>query len=405
MPRLRIPSFLLLTAASLIFLQFRIHPDHKAARIHRKVFTVDTHTDTPLNLMDSEISLGIDNSFQNRGKIDFIRMKKGGLDAVFFAVFVGQGERSPEANEKARFRALAIIDTVTHAVARYPDLAAIVYTPQEAYQLESEGRLAIFLGMENGYPIGQDLSMISTFYDLGIRYITLCHSKNNDICDSSTDPDGPEFNGLSEFGQEVVKEMNRQGMMIDVSHISDSAFYDVLKISSRPVIASHSCARGLCNHPRNLNDDMLRKLAEKGGVIQVCLISEYLIELPDDPRRDSAMAPIEEKYQHFDELSADEKAWVRADWQKIDDMFPRQLASIQDLVDHIDHIVRVAGIDHVGIGSDFDGGAQVSDCMDVSQMANITAELVKRGYSKRDIRKIWGGNVMRVFEEAHGNEH
>jgi membrane dipeptidase len=280
-------------------------------------------------------------------------------------------------------------------------LAKIVLNPDDAYQAEKEGKRAIFIGIENGYPIGNDLSLIGHFYKRGARYITLCHTRNNDICDSSTD--STEFNGLSDFGVQVVKEMNRLGMMVDVSHISDSSFYDVLKVSEVPVIASHSSSRAICNHPRNLTDDMLIKLAENGGVAQVCILSDYVKEMPINPQRDSAQNALREKYRGFDDLTDEEMKNARKEWYGINKTFPPNLATVQDYVDHIDHMVKVAGIDHVGIGTDFDGGGGVNGCYDVSEMQNITIELVKRGYTEEEITKIWGGNIMRVMREVQQN--
>jgi membrane dipeptidase len=253
--------------------------------------------------------------------------------------------------------------------------------------------------MENGYPIGKELSLVEHFYNMGARYITLCHTRNNDICDSSTDPDGPEYNGLSEFGKSVVKEMNRLGMLIDVSHISDEAFYDVIDITEKPVFASHSCVRSLCDHPRNLDDDMLKRLAENGGVIQICFVSSYLKELDPNPARDSVRQVLRTKYNNFRELSDERMAEARREWFEMERKYPPSMASVSDIVDHIDHVVALVGVDHVGIGTDFDGGGVVKDCFDVSQMENITVEMVRRGYSKSAIQKIWGGNFLRVFEQ------
>lgn len=260
---------------------------------------------------------------------------------------------------------------------------------------------AVFIGIENGYPIGNDLSMVEYFHYRGARYITLCHSKNNDICDSSTDT--TEHNGLSAFGNEVVEEMNRVGMMIDVSHISDSSFYDVIALSQVPVIASHSSARAICNHPRNLTDDMLKMISKNGGVAQVCILSDYVKEMPPNALRDSARNVLRIKFRDFIDLSDDEMKQARKEWREINKKYPSNLATVKDAVDHIDHIVQVAGIDHVGIGTDFDGGGGLSDCFDVSEMPNITVELFRRGYTKDDIRKIWGANLMRVMREVMGH--
>ncbi len=371
----------------------------KAADIHEKVLTVDTHNDTPSMLMRSDYNIAEKHDpRKGGGKLDFPRMKEGGLDAVFFAVFIGQGPRTPEGNTKAMKRALAMYDKIHETVKNNSDLAEMAYTPDDAYRIEKEGKRAIFIGMENGYPIGNDLSMIQKYYNLGARYITLSHTKNNDICDSSMD--STEHNGLSKFGEKVVAEMNRLGMMVDISHVSDSTFYDVLKITRAPVIASHSCARALCDNTRNINDDMLKKLAENGGVIQMCILSAYVKKPESNPERDKATKQLREKFQNYEKMSGEEQKKARQEWQAIQEKYPQSLATVSDMVDHIDHIVKVAGIDHVGIGTDFDGGGGLKDCYDVSEMGNITQELVRRGYTEEQIRKIWGGNLMRVFRQV-----
>jgi membrane dipeptidase len=343
----------------------------KAHKIHNKILTIDTHLDTPL-IMDiypdffgEEFDLS--QRYQNADfqgfvfrQVDFPRMKEGGLDAGFFVAFVPQGNRDEEGYQAAINEALGLIDLIYEKVDAHPDLAKVVSEPKEAYRLQKESKRAIYIGIENGYAIGKDLSMVESYYDLGARYMTLSHSSNNDICDSSTDPQGPEHGGLSPFGEEVVAEMNRLGMMVDVSHISDEAVRDVLAITTAPVIASHSNARVLYDHPRNLSDDLLDAIAENGGVVQVNL----LYVSPNDP------------------------------------VTGERTSTVLDVVDHIDHIVEVAGIDHVGIGTDFDGGGVVDGCEDVSKLEAITLELVKRGYTKNEIRKIWSGNFMRVFREV-----
>jgi membrane dipeptidase len=373
----------------------------KEKRLHQSLLTIDSHTDTPLNIIRRGQDLSVRADPKKTGsKVDFPRMKEGGLDGVFFAVFVGQGPRTPEGNEKAMQTALAIFDTLHAVIDRNHEIVALGLNSKDLEKINSQEKLAIFFGIENGYVIGNDIQMIKKYYELGARYITLCHSENNDICDSSTGHDGPEHNGLSEFGKEVVAEMNRLGIMIDVSHISDKTFYDVLGITRVPVIASHSCARALCNHPRNLDDDMLLALAKNGGVIQVCMVGEYLKEIPDSPERDSARQAIRSKYGNYSDLTPDKMEEFRKAWFAVDSIFPPVMATVSDFVDHIDHIVQVTGIDHVGIGTDFDGGGELEDCFDVSEMGNITFELLKRGYSRNDIQKIWSGNLMRVLGEV-----
>lgn len=374
----------------------------RALQIHAGSITIDSHTDTPLYLTRPGFDFGARQDARRHGsRLDIPRMQEGGLDAVFFAIFVGQGERSDSGNLKAFTRAELIFDSVIAVVERHSSSAEIATEAEEAIQLKKSGKRAIFTGLENGYPIGKDLGLIEHFYNRGARYITLCHTQNNDICDSSND--STEYYGLSEFGEKVVREMNRIGMMIDVSHVSDSAFYDILKLTTVPVIASHSSARAICDNPRNLTDDMLKALSENGGVAQVCLLSDYVKQMPPNPQRDSVMAILKVKYRNFADLSDAEMDSARMEWRTMNREFPPNLASVKDLVDHIDHMVSVAGIDHVGIGSDFDGGGGLEDCFDVSEFPNLTIELVRRGYSKEDIHKIWGENLLRVMREVKAN--
>jgi membrane dipeptidase len=373
--------------------------DRKTDKIHKSILSVDSHTDTPMKLLDPGFDISRRHDpYKDHSKVDFPRMKEGGLDAVFFGVFVSQGKRTPEGNLSAMHHADVIFDSIYSVLGRFGEQAGLAVTPADAYHLKKEGKRAVFIGIENGYPIGNDLSLVKTYYAKGARYITLCHTRNNDICDSSTD--STEFNGLSEFGKNVVLYMNKCGMMVDVSHVSDKSFYDVIALSKAPVIASHSCARAVCDNPRNMDDDMLRALAKNGGVIQMCILSAYVKKQKPDPGRDSAVAALRQKFRNFDDLSKTEKEEARKAWDALDDDFPHELANVSDVVDHIDHIVRVAGIDHVGIGTDFDGGGGVKDCFDVSQMKNITKELIRRGYTTGDIRKIWGGNLMRVMKQV-----
>jgi len=392
-------AFLIFACSNL----FAVNPDskkleRKAKKIHERVLTIDSHNDTPLRMIRPGFDWGERHDVKkDRSRVDLVRMKEGGLDGSFFAIFIGQGPRTPEGYAKAKERTMMIFDTLLSSINRYPDRVGLALTPEDAYKLEKEGKRIAFIGIENGYPIGKDLFMIQTYYDRGARYITVVHTKNNDICDSSTDTIG--YGGLSEFGKEVVKEMNRLGMMVDVSHASDASFYDILKVTKSPVIASHSCARALCDNPRNLDDDMLRALVKNGGVIQMCVLSSYVKTPTPNPPRDSAQAAVRKKFRGFENLTDEEMNQARKEWYAIEDKYPRELATVDDVVDHIDHIVAVAGIDHIGIGTDFDGGGGVTGCYDASEMGNITLELVSRGYSEEDIRKIWGENLMRVMSD------
>ena len=398
------PTLLFATLSLFIFISCTSSEERlerKAAAIHAEVLTLDSHVDTPLMLMREGFDIGKRNDPRDGGgKLDFPRMEEGGLDAAFFAVFLGQGSLNPEAYEQAHRRALHIFDLIHQAIDDNQDVAGLALTPDDAYRLRDEGRRGIYIGNENAYPIGKDLSLLQTYYDLGSRYMGLSHTRHNQVCDASTDNDPPLHNGLSDFGVKVVKELNRLGMMVDVSHISDQAFYDVLEVTKAPVVASHSSARAICDHPRNLDDDMLIALAENRGVIQLCILSAYVKELEASPERQEAFAELRERWNNFQDLTDDEMDQARSEWWAVNSKYPAPLAYVSDIIDHLDHVVDLIGIDYVGIGTDFDGGGELKDCYDVSELGNITLEMVRRGYSKEEIEKVWSGNFMRVFRET-----
>jgi membrane dipeptidase len=367
-----------------------------ADKIHASVFTVDTHCDTPMEFSDSTFDLGVRH---DDGCVDFPRMVEGGLHAEFFAIFTAQGLRDDSSCNKVHKKALDVFDQIYKNVSKNSAMAELAYSADDAYRIWKSGKIAAFIGMENGYPAGKDISRIKQYYDRGARYLTLAHTKNNDICDSSTDPKGPESDGLSPFGMQVVKEMNHIGMMVDISHISDKSFYDVLKITTAPVIASHSSCRALCCSPRNLTDDMLLALKENRGVIQICIFSGYLKTPEPNPEMDAKLKELQDKYGDYNSLTDEAKRMRRKEFMEIEKRYEK-FATVKDIVDHIDHVVQVIGIDYVGIGTDFDGGGGVDGCRTVAEVKNITIELLRRGYSKKDITKIWGGNVMRVLRQV-----
>ena len=375
----------------------------KARAIHGRVLTVDTHCDTASRLPGDTWDIGVRHEPGQRasGKIDLPRMAEGGLDAEFFAVFVGQGERTEQGYVRAKDWALKTLAAIHAMGDKYPDLVGLALTPDDAYRLEKEGRRAAFIGMENGYPVGKTLSNLEEYYKQGVRYVTLCHSRDNDICDSSTDRQDQEDHGLSDFGREVVAECNRLGMMVDISHASDQSFYDVLKVTKAPIIASHSSCRALCESPRNLSDDMIRALARNGGVIQICFLSNYVRAPKPNPDREKALQELQAKYGARRDIQ-DEAVRKKAmeEYEAINERYPEDKATLKELVDHIEHVIKLTGIDYVGIGTDFDGGGGVQGCDDVSEMFRVTEELVRRGHTEREIAKIWGGNVMRVFRRV-----
>lgn len=375
----------------------------RARKIHDRVLTVDTHCDTASRLLDGNWDIGVRHEPGQRasGQIDLPRMAEGGLDAEFFAVFVGQGERTEPGYAKAKESALQTLAAIRAMCARYANLVGLALTPDDAYRLEKAGRRAAFIGLENGYPVGKTLSNLEEYYKLGVRYVTLCHSGDNDICDSSTDDQDPEDRGLSGFGREVVAACNRLGLMIDISHASDQSFADILKVSKAPLIASHSSCRAICDSPRNLSDEMIRALAANGGVIQICFLSDYVRTPKPNPEREKAFQELRAKYGPRREIKDEavrKKLWE--EYEALNEKYPEEKATVSELVDHIEHVIKLVGIDYVGIGTDFDGGGGLADCGDVSQMFRVTEELVRRGHTEQEISRIWGGNIMRVFRRV-----
>ncbi len=382
----------------------------KANEIHEKIVTLDTHVDIPLNFATEELNPG---TRLERRKVDLVKMKEGGLDGVFFAVFVGQGERTPEGYEKAKEQALTKFDAI-HRMCEImnPDIVELATNPADIRRIEKTGKRIALIGIENGYVIGKDISLLEKYYDLGARYMTLCHGGHNDICSSSSSPrtdEGAEDTGLTEFGKQVVKEMNRLGIIVDVSHISKKSFYDVIETTKAPIIASHSSCRALCDVSRNLDDDQLLALKRNGGTIQICALGGFL--KTDSPERKEAVEMLQKEYnlprrrrgrqEALEKMSEEERSLYEKKLEELDQKYPPVgRANLQDYADHIDHAVRLIGIDHVGIGTDFDGGGGIEGFNDASEALNVTQELLRRGYSEKDIEKIWGGNLLRVWSKV-----
>ncbi len=373
----------------------------RALEIHDRVLTLDTHADTPLRMIQPGFDMAERHDPKETGsKVDYPRMIEGGLDAIFFAAFVAQDIRDDDGNTRAKALCLQMIDSIVVSTQRNEDIVGLAINPDDAYALEKAGKRAIYIGIENGYPIGQDLSNVALYFEKGVRYITLVHSSNNDLADSATDPNGPEHGGISAFGGQVVAEMNRLGIMVDVSHGNDSVFYDAIALSKAPIIASHSNARAVTKHDRNMTDEMLQLMAKNGGVVQLTMLADYLREAPANPARDSAMAALRAGMKPIGEMTPEERTALRQSFQELNEKYPAPPATVKHVADHIDHIVKIAGIDHVGIGCDFDGGGGIEGVFDASEVMNITIELVKRGYTEEQIQKIWGGNLIRIFKEV-----
>lgn len=374
----------------------------EARAIHERVLTIDTHVDIPFNYATDEVDPGQRGDFQ----VDLPKMEEGGLDAAFFIVYVGQTERTPENYEQAKADAMTKFDAIHRMTdSLYSDRIGMAYTADDVERIHEAGKLVALIGIENGYVIGKDLSLLQKYHDLGARYITLAHGGHNDIADSSTPRENlgdgeSEHDGISAFGEEVIAEMNRLGIMVDVSHISKAAMLDAVRLSQAPVIASHSSTYALRDHPRNMDDEQLLALKENGGVMQTVAFSNYVKADPEE--KTAALDSLRARMgivdrASFQALTEEERETYRAERDTIDAQWPGP--NVSDFVDHIDHAVQLIGIDYVGISSDFDGGGGVDGWQDASETLNVTAELVKRGYSEEDIAKLWGGNLLRVLRE------
>lgn len=355
------------------------------------MFVLDSHCDTPSMIYRLR---DITRSDDSHAHVDFDKLRRGGVDASFFAAYIPGALAGDEATRYA----LDLIARTRDCVARVPGLASLTTSAQQALDNKSKGLVSIFLGLENGSPIQQDLRRLKQFYDLGIRYVTLCHSRDNQICDSCATRE-KTWHGLSPFGREVVAEMNRLGILVDVSHISDESFWDVMKYSSKPVVATHSCCRALASHPRNMTDEMIKALAEKGGVIQ---INFYPCFLDDDFYKEFCSSDLAEKEDQAEEAFIADPADAskrQAYYESMDALKTLHRPSYTRIVDHIDHAVAVAGIDHVGIGSDFDGISVTPEGMeDVSMIGKVFEEMRRRGYTEAEIEKVAGGNFLRVMQ-------
>jgi membrane dipeptidase len=367
----------------------------KARALHFRAIVVDTHADTTQRLLDSAFDLGTRHA---DGGIDIPRMKDGGLDALFFSIWVPGTVTGPAAVD----RALRQIDTVRRQAKLHPDDLTLATTSGDIRWGATHQRIAVLMGVEGGHMINNDLKTLDRFFELGVRYMTLTHSLNVDWADSSGDR--PMHNGLTEFGRKVVTEMNRLGMMVDVSHVSDKTFYDVLAISQAPVIATHSSCRALCDAPRNMTDQMIKDLAAKGGVIQINYYNGFLSQSfkdaldADDSRIDKE---IDAK---VNQLCGENEACLMLGSGRMvrEYMAAGRLPQVdwRLIIDHIDHAAKLVGADHVGLGSDFDGAELPEGMEDASHLPQITDALLNKGYSTRDIRAILGGNTLRLMQQV-----
>ena len=385
----------------------------RARAIHDRVITLDTHVD----INPSNFRVGSPN-YKDRlnTQVNVPKMEEGGLDAAFLIVYVGQNPSfTPEAYARAHQQAIEKFEAIhrlTKEIA--PDRVALALTPDDVRRIAKEGKKAILIGVENGYPIGEDLTNIRRFADLGARYLSLAHNGHSQLSDSNTgERDGVwQWNGLSPLGEKAIAELNKWGVMIDISHPSKASMMRTLALTRAPIIASHSAVRALCDHSRNLDDEQLLALKKNGGVVQLVAFNAYVKKAPpDSPERVQAIAALRQEFGlpatggggqgGLAQLDSTKRAEYMRRMQQVNTQFPGPpRATVRDFVDHVDYAVKLIGIDHVGISSDFDGGGGVDGWSDASETFNVTLELVRRGYTEEQIGKIWSGNLLRVLGEV-----
>jgi len=415
--------------------------DPAAARaLHERLLVLDTHLDTPANLSRPGWKITDRHRWEDdRSQVDLPRMSEGGLDGGFWVVYTAQGPRTPAGLATARDRALRRTVEIREMVAAHPQHFELALRATDAARIAAKGKRVVYLSIENAYPIGKDLSLVKTFYDLGVRMMSPAHTTHSDLADSATDPAGPEWHGLSPLGREFVAECNRLGIVLDASHAADSVFDQMLELSKTPIILSHSGPRGANDHPRNIDDARIRRLAAKGGVIQINALSAYLIPTPPNPERNAAMVQLYLKYglqpprtarpadapspvgagagagwsggaakqtagrggrSSASELGPERQEAFQRDRREIETKFPVPQATFDDYMRHVLHALKLVGPKHVGFGADWDGGGGVVGMRDVAALPKITERLLREGYSEQDLADMWGGNVLRVLRAA-----
>jgi membrane dipeptidase len=377
-----------------------------AQTVHERLLTLDTHLDTPALLGRSGWRIQDRHEPEHDySQVDLPRMIAGGLDGGFFVIYTPQGPRTPEGNAAALAAALERGRAIRAMVDGDPEHFALALRASDAARIARTGKRIVYMSIENSYPIEGDLSQIQTFYDLGVRLIGPVHTRNNDFADSATDQ--PQWHGLSPLGRQLVQEANRLGMVLDASHASNDVFDQMLELSATPIILSHSGPSAVYAHPRNIDDERLRRLAAKGGVIQINSLGSYLRDLPPAPERMAALAALRARFGPESTLSGAQAEAFYAARREIDARYPAPQADFEDFMRHLLHALEVVGPRHVGIGADWDGGGGVHGMEDVSALPKITERLIAAGYSEADLRAIWGGNVLRVLRaaEAHAQQH
>lgn len=390
-----------LLALALAFPPLALSAADDARAIHERLITFDTHLDTPAslrrpgwNIMDRH------DVKEDFSQVDQPRMVEGGLDGGFWAIYTQQGPLTPEGRAAARDSALMTGVRIREMVAANPKNFALALKADDTALIAAAGKRIVYISIENAYPIGLDLSLVQTFYDLGVRLLSTVHFANNDLADSATDPAGKKWNGLSPLGKDVVAECNRLGIILDASHASDDVFDQLIALSKTPIMLSHSGCKAICDHPRNIDDERMKKLAAAGGIIQMNSLSAYLIPTPPNPERNKAMQGLIAKYGGRGNMTPDQMAEMRKERAEVEKKYPVPMATFDDFMKHVLHALKVVGPEHVGFGADWDGGGGVTGMEDVASYYKITARLLAAGYSEADCANIWSGNTLRLLRAA-----
>ena len=359
--------------------------------LHERLLVLDTHLDTPALLSQPgfDITARHDARLDN-SSVDLPRMIEGGLDGGFWVIYTPQGPRTDVGHANARDAALIRATEIHEMLAANADAFTLALKAEDVAPIAATGKRISFISMENSYPLGHDLTLMETFYKLGVRMMGPVHFANNELADSSTDPNGPEWGGLSPFGEEFVHEANRLGVLLDGSHAADTTVRDMLRLSATPIILSHTGVRALYDHPRNIDDDLLRELAAHGGVIQINAYGSYMADLPPTPERDAALAELEAQ-------NITDPAQLREARRRINEQYPRSYATFETYMSQVLHALEIVGPDHVGFGADWDGGGGVEGMEDVAALPRITERLIAEGYSEEDLAKMWSGNILRLM--------
>lgn len=372
----------------------------RATALQQRLLTLDSHLDTPANFERGDFDMMAAHAGNRLAQVDYPRMVAGALDGGFWAIYTGQGDRSAQAHLDDRDAGLQRLMAIHALLAAYPKQFGMATTPADAARIKAAGKRVVYLSMENASPLVADPTLLRFYYAQGLRLMSTAHFLNNEFADSATDPKGPEWQGLSPAGRELVQQAQKLGIVIDQSHASDAVFDQLIALSPVPILLSHSGARAVHAHPRNIDDARLRVLAAHGGVIQMNSYGGYLIDNGASPERKAAEQALLARYGGWEHLQLADGRKLGEEMKALDAKYPVRQATLDDFFAHLEHVLALIGPEHVGIGMDWDGGGGVVGMEDVSDLPKITAWLLRKGYSEQQIAAIWGGNVLRVMQQA-----